>query len=161
MIFKASGGLWEVFWGSKKWPKNGQKIFQKIPFWKPKKQKFWQSWCQLPQENLKTMSKNLERFLATQNLPIWVKRGLQNHRKSLFLGACSRIWGFSLKSIPKHRFWTTFSGKRSQILLQRDSYIWENHCQKNNYNFFCTFLLPLESLCWGCALFLFTRTSFP
>ena len=138
-----------------------RKFSKKSHFENQKNRNFGNPDVSSPKKNLKTMSKNLERFLATQNLPIWVKRGLQNHRKSLFLGACSRIFRFFLKSIPKHRFWTTFSGKRSQILLQRDSYIWENQCQKNIYNFFCTFLLPLECLCWGCALFLFTRASFP
>ena len=50
---------------------------------------------------------------GTLKSPMWVKRGVQNHRKSSFLGACSRIWGLFLKSISKLRFWTTFSGKGS------------------------------------------------
>ena len=88
---------------------------------------------------------------AHQKSPMWVKRGVQKQRKSSFLGASSKIWGLFLKSISKHSFWTTFSGKGSQVLLQGIFISGKTMNRKSKIQFLLHFLFPLGGPCWWCA----------
>ena len=63
---------------------------------------------------------------------------------------------YSQAQILDHLFWEKISDPFAKRFLYLGKPLTKKYLQ-----FLLHFLLPLESLCWGCALFLFTRASFP